>query len=159
VTVAASLLILGAVIAAPPSEIARGPAWATVTRAPAFRWEGIVLEFGNLDEPVAGSRTAPFYVRRTATRGRSVRLSWADSRSCPELAGVVAGLRAFPAPQAARGRSSSNGHAGMRYTLARASQQSLFGDVESRLGQWTDQALQQLAACWRTTPPDHAAAA
>ena len=152
------LLIFGAVLAAPPHALPAGPAWATVTKAPAFRWEGIVLEFGNLDEPVAGSPATSFYVRRTASGARSIRVTWADSLTCPELAGVVAGLRAFPAPDGARGGSRPSGRAGMRYALARPLGQSLFGDAESTLARWTDRSLQQLAACWRTTPPDHLAA-
>ena len=153
-TIAMPLLILGAMLALPPSEMPTDPAWATVTKAPAFRWEGIKLEFGNLPDHVAGSNAASFYVRRTATPIGEARVSWADSLTCPELTGVVAGLLAMPGPAAHKGRSSSTESAGKRYKLARPLQRTLFGDAESKLGLWTDQSLQRLEDCWRTMPPE-----
>jgi hypothetical protein len=144
--VAVPLTLLALLASTPATEAPTLSVWATVEKSPAFNWNGLVLEFGTVPQVPGTTRSSRTYVRQTTTRAASVFVRWADTATCPVLARISDDLRVVPdLPPALGGRKE-------RYTLSFAGRHRASGDVNSNLSRWTEQALTELAPCWRDLP-------
>ena len=150
-----SLLPLLAVAASPPPLPGT---WATFTREGALSHQAITVEAAT-DGVDPGSKRLEYKLRRTERSLDSVEVKWANSRRCPAIRPVLAGMRDLAPP-----RLSPPGIGdgptevildGVFYSL---SAPAGYGGAEARvtvssnvgtpLAAWVDKSLAALDRCW-----------
>jgi hypothetical protein len=124
-----------------------------------FRWSNWDRDYPAVTAGTKGG-TAYHFARLTEMRNGATSEQWADSRSCPALAGAIASLaKLTPPPISIPGhvplsdKPDSIQLDGDNFSLANSLGPEFGGNQASPLGQWTYTTLIEIESCWTTTAP------
>jgi hypothetical protein len=137
-----------------------GPAWAEFSRNAGLRDFLERVEVGTLSH---GRGESHYWLRRTVREAGRETVTWADSRTCPAVRAVLAGMGDINMHAAPHG--STEGGAivlhGVAYTLrapARSGPQygeiTVRANVDTPLTRWGAASFSSLRSCWTDAPPE-----
>ena len=152
------ILLALAGLASGPQHL--GPAWAEFSRDVGLRQSSERVEVGTLSH---GRGESHYWLRRTMRVAGSETVTWTDTRNCPAVRAVLAGMRDIAmhaAPHGSDERAAIVLH-GVYYTLrspARSGAQSgeiiVRSNVDTPLTRWGAASFSSLRSCWTANPPE-----
>jgi hypothetical protein len=148
--------------AALPAQL--GPAWGEFSRRPALRRMSESVEIGTLGMD-RQTKKLRYWLRYTKAGHGAVTTRWADSKTCPEVTGILERMQGLSMPQPAAPGIGEEKEIeitldGIGYSLRAPAQFgrkvgnfTMSSNVGTPLAQWTDDSFRRLEACWTETQP------
>lgn len=137
-----------------------GAAWAEFSKSVDLRHSLERVEVGTLSH---GRGESHYWLRRTVREAGSETVTWTDTRSCPAVRAVLAGMSGITMHAAPHG--SNEGGAivlhGVHYALraparsgAQYGEMKVRSNVDTPLTRWGAASFSSLRPCWTENPPE-----